>query len=187
FIVAASAIGAYVAWRSGRRELAYVAIFISVGTVAGLVVCSLSSALWVGSSELEVKAFVIDASTLAPIANAQIQEMDGPSSPLEGHHWIAEHHMKPSGRALPGSQATDQYGRVMFKHRFHATGRINAFEDSGYVQTNNVWLRVTAKGYATTFLPLDRQGARARDLHDLTPLYATVPMGKQQAPANSDE
>ena len=78
-----------------------------------------------------------------------------------------------------GDLTTNERGRVTFTHRFSAARRDGLFTSSGYVVTNRTWLRVSASGYRTTFMPLDRQSGRGRDLHDETPICVTVPIGRR--------
>lgn len=142
---------------------------VVVGILFGL------SAVWVGSSELDVHVTVRDASNLEPIAGAKIELLEGP----DATHRVLGLDMDKAFTAMPGSFSTDTDGYCNFDHSFWATGRDNLFYSSGNVDTRRVWLRVTASGYASTYLPIDQQSMQLRDINDKSPIWVTIPIGKQ--------
>lgn len=135
---------------------------------------ALNSAKWVGYHEVDVQVVVLDASELTPIPHAIVEVLEGPRSPLETErHSLDEFKISEHGKLI-----TSQQGRTDFSHRFWAAGSSGMFEKTGYVDTGNVWIRVTAEGYRTTYIPLDRQSIRVRDIKDDSPIFVTVPIGK---------
>lgn len=166
--------------RTRRRAGTIVGVVLALGALGVAGLSPLTVTAWVGTTELDVYVLVIDASTISPIPDAQIEVVDGPDSPIEGPHPDIDKDFEVV--ELPGDPrqlTTDKRGFTKFTHRFHAAGSDGIFRDSGYVDTGRTWLRVSSPGYVTTILPLDRQSIRPRDIHDESPLFVTVPVGKR--------
>jgi hypothetical protein len=155
----------------------------SIIAIVVTVVCTLPFAqvkMWVGRKTLDVDVLVIDTDDVQPLPSAGVTIFDGPSSPIE-----------PSVKAykpaafVPDPESprtktytTDSEGRCRFKFAFHAAGSSGTFRDSGYVDTSQAWIRVSAPARGATLVPLDRQSGRPRDLHDETPVFVTVVLNK---------
>jgi hypothetical protein len=166
--------------RTRSRGATIVGIVLAVGAIAFFGLSAGMVIAWVGTRTLDVHVLVVDASSLSPISGANVQALSGPDSPIEGPAPNVDKDFKID--TLAGDDAeliTDKRGRTKFAYRFHAAGSDGMFKNSGYVDTKTIWLRVTAPGYATTLLPLDRQSVRPRDIDDDTPLFVTVPVGKR--------
>lgn len=154
------------------KVLGSVLIFCSL---AWVVIRSATVVMWVGSHKLDVHVVVLEASTLQPIPSATIELFDGPHA-FEGSIRIESELTLIS---QPVSLITNDRGQVQFVHAFFAAGSDGLFETSGYVRTNGVWLRVTAPGYATTYLPIDQQSGRGRSITDDSTILVTVPVAKE--------
>lgn len=144
------------------------------GFVAG------NSATWVGRHELKVYVLVVDSATLEPVAGAEVELLEGPYAPIEGRPPYVDSAFAATvieGRTQP--LITDESGRTDFLYSFFAAGTENMLEDSSYVDTRRNWLRVMSPGYATTLMPIDRQSTRPQDIRDDSPVFVTVPLGKQ--------
>jgi len=169
--------------KQSKWFLIAVSLLIGVPILAAtaLLFTSIEVHHWVGRKELDVHVLVVDASSLVPVSNATVQILHGPFSPIEGRltpnveddFTVVE--LEGDGNPL----TTDEYGRTTFAHKFFAAGSRGSSKDSGYVNTHAVWLRVSAPDYPTTFMPLDGQSSRTRNIDDETPIYATVPIGKK--------
>ena len=130
---------------------------------------------WVGSRSLDVEVLILEASTLKPITDAQIEILEGPPS----HHDCSTLNLERDFQATDSAkQVSDRSGRTQFQHRFFAYGSRSWLHNSGRVRTNRLWLRVTAEGYRTPSMPVDRQSILPRDIEDDTPILVTVPVGK---------
>lgn len=164
--------------RSRRRDAVVVGTLFSLGAAVSIAVQSFTIVAWVGSHELDVHVIVVDASTLTPIANARVEPLDGPYSSMEGPTPAVdgEFDVIPLENSKP--LTTNNRGYTRFSHRFHAAGNDGLFTKSGYVDTRQVWLRVTCPGYVTTHLPIDQQSASPRDIKNTTPIWVTVPVAK---------
>jgi hypothetical protein len=168
------------ALRRRRRGLALLGGLLMVFAVGVFANNALTVVAWVGRHKLDVHVTVLDASALTPLPNATVEVLYGPESPIEGGLPDVARDFRRSD--LPqGAKGltTDERGHVTFTQEFFAAGQYSLFRDSGYVSTGRVWLRVTATGYRTTYMPLDRQSGRPRDIHDETPLFVTVPVGRE--------
>ncbi len=157
-----------------RSYFLFTGAFISLALTAAFVLPAMQTAKWVGSHELDVHVVVLDASELTPVPNARVEVLEGSHSPLEGPQLtfndfqICEH----------GKLVTNDSGQLEFRHRFKAAGSSDIFEQSGSVDTGKVWLRVTAEGYCTTYMPVDRQSMRTRNIKEDSPIIVTIPVGK---------
>lgn len=172
-------IWAVVAGRRGNRSRVWaVGILLIAGAAVYIAIQSISVA-WCGSRELDVHVIVVDASHLTPIPNATIELLTGPPSPLEHPPLDIDRafDVVPSGN--PNGLTTNNRGYAQFSHRFFAAGRYGLLEEeSGYIETRWVWLRVTCPGYVTTYMPIDQQSPSPRDIKNSTPIWVTVPLGK---------
>lgn len=166
--------------RARRREMVVFGVFLVVTAIGSFAVNALIVHAWVGSHELEVHVLVVDASTLAPVSAALVEVLNGPHSSIEGLPPDVERDFEklipPRG---PGDLKTDGHGTVRLKHKFFAAGQDGLFGNSGYVDTRRVWLRVTVDGYRTTYMPIDGQSTRPRELDDESPIFVTIPVGKE--------
>lgn len=155
--------------------------YLILGTILAIVgaiafgLPALEKIYWAGHREIEVVVIVRDASELTTIANANIEILDGPYSLETPSIRVKEFEARNDQKVT-----TDDSGRAEFPCRFSAYGSDSLFHKSGYVDTDGVWLRVTAKGYHTTYMPVDRQSLRPRDIKDETPVFVTVPVAKLQ-------
>lgn len=165
-----------------KRRKSLVACGVGVFVVIGgaILYCSTVVA-WVGSRKLDVYVRVIDTDTFQPVANARIEVLDGPFSPLEGPVYAELISEFTPATMEPGSGAltTDSRGHCKFTHRFFAAGTDGPFRRSGYIDTGRTWLKVTAQGRGSVMLPMDRQSIRPRDINDKNPLFVTVPLRRQ--------
>lgn len=155
--------------------------FLKAGTLVAIVAAiafglpALSKTYWAGHQEMDVVVIVRDASELLRIANANIEVLDGPHS-FENQEIRNEEFKSRDDQIF----STDDTGRAEFRCLFFAAGTESLFQESGYVDTDGVWLRVSAEGYHTTYIPVDRQSIRPRNINDDTPILVTVPVGKSQ-------
>ncbi len=164
--------------RSGKRRLLVVGLLFLAASIVGALAPGLTVACWVGRQTLTVYVTVVDASSLAPMSGATIEILHGPASPVEG---LAPNVTRDFEVVQPNTAPvprTDARGQASFPCEFFAAGQDGMLQNSGYVDTRRVWLRVTASGYHVTYMPLDRQSSRVRDIEDKTPLFVTVPVGK---------
>ena len=164
--------------RSGKRRLLVAGLLFLAASIVGALAPGLTVACWAGRQTLTVYVNVVDASSLTPVPGATIEILHGPPSPVEGLPPNVTRDFEvvpPNTSPVP---RTDARGQTSFPCEFFAAGQDGLFQHSGYVDTRRVWLRVTAPGYHVTYMPLDRQSARARDIEDKSPLFVTVPVGK---------
>jgi hypothetical protein len=163
--------------RSQRTGMAAAGVLLVALALLQIGFWNMTEIHWSGTRKLDVYVLVIDASTLTPVPNAKIEALMGPSSPLEGSH-ASEGQF--AAIVLPDGTApvTDHRGRARFRCGFFASGTDGLFKQSGYVDTKQVWLRVSAPGYAKTYMPVDQQSPRPRDLRDQTPICVTAPVGR---------
>jgi len=166
--------------RTGRRGAVILGGILVVAAV-GLVAFNPPTVVaWVGRHKLDVHVFVVDASSLTPLSNATVEVLHGPYSPLEGPPPNVDRDFEIIESGQSGERlTTDERGYTTFTHEFFAAGTDGLFTNSGYVDTRRVWLRITAPGYRTTFMPVDGQSARARDIDDESPIFVTIPVGKE--------
>ena len=166
---------------SMRRWLPW---FILVAGVFLVVFCGslFTWVAWVGRHTPDVEVLVIDTDEGQPVPTAEVTIFDGPYPPIES---ITSH--KPS-TFVPDLESprtktyfTNSEGRCRFKFAFHAAGSSGTFRDSGYVDTSQVWIRVSAPARGSTLVPLDRRSVCPRDIHDETPVVVTVVLNKCRA------
>jgi hypothetical protein len=157
-----------------RSYFLFTGALLSLALTAAFGLPALQTARWVGSYDLDVYVVVRDASELTPVANAVVEVLEGPHSPLESQHFTLEDFQLCDH----GKLVTDERGHTEFSHRFFAAGSTSPFDNSGYVDTGKVWLRVTAEDYCTTYMPVDRQTIRTRNMKEDSPIYVTIPVGK---------
>ena len=167
--------------RTQRRGQAVVGGFLMALALGVLSANALTVVSWGGRKGLDVEVIVLDASSLTPLPDTTIEVLDGPASPLLGGlSPNVDRDFSPAYSPQGTIElTTDEHGYAQFRHEFFAAGTDRLPTDSGYVDTTGVWLRVTATGYRTTYMPLDRQSVRPRDIHDETPICVTVPVGKE--------
>lgn len=162
-----------------RRRGAVLAGLVLIVLAAGCVALLSTTVLtWVGSHELRVHVLVVDASKLTPISNARVRLLSGPRSPLEGPPPVIDRAFKVIPLGNGAALTTDDRGYAQFAHRFFAAGSDGLFTKEGYVDTAQVWLRVSRPGYATTYLAIDQQSGKPRDIRNDTPIWVTVPVAK---------
>lgn len=161
-----------------RRGTIFTGVVFILGAVVSVALQSLIVATWVGSHELHVHVLVVDASTLRPISNAEVEVLNGPYSPLEGPPPVVNRAFEIIPLANDMALTTDDRGRTQFSHRFFAAGSDGLFGETGYVVTGRVWLRVTCPGYVETYLAIDQQSTNPRDIKNDTPIWVTVRVGK---------
>ncbi|MEZ6058129.1 MAG: hypothetical protein R3C01_15630 [Planctomycetaceae bacterium] len=164
--------------RSRRRGAVIVGALFILGAAVSIAIQSSTIVAWVGAHELDVHVIVVDASTLTPIANARVEPLNGPYSPMEGSPPAVDSEFDVIPLENSKTLTTNNRGYTQFSHRFNAAGNDGLFTKSGYVDTRQVWLRVTCPGYVTTYLPIDQQSARPRDIKNSTPIWVTVPIAK---------
>jgi hypothetical protein len=134
---------------------------------------------WVGRKTLAIEVHVIDGAMASAVEGAQVTLFRGPRTPFEGRNLPeSESFSGVLPEAIAASAVTDLEGRCRFTHSFHAAGTRGLLRDSGYVETKEVWLRVSASGGAPAIVPLDRQSILPRDIHDETPLWMTVVLSR---------
>lgn len=164
-----------------RRWLPLLIVVASV--LAILAIPALQVAKWVGHKTLQVEVRVIDTNALESVAGAEVTIFDGPQSPIEGPvHGRRQTDFEPAPDASrTETQVTDSNGVARFTYVFPAAGSDGLWDNSGYVDTSQVWLRIRASGRPPALVSLDRQSTRARDIHDETPIVATVVLNKSAA------
>ncbi len=163
-------------------QVAAVGVLLMVVAVGMLPL--ISDVAWSGHRELDVRMIVLDASELTPLPDATIEVLDGPRSSIDGVPPDVGRDFSPVYSPQGTTElTTDEDGYVRFTHKFFASGRRGLFVNSGYVDTTGVWLRVTVSGYRTTYMPVDRQSVRPRDIHDESPICVTVPVGRESGSA----
>lgn len=158
-----------------NRYFLRIGILIAVVAAIAFGLPALSKTYWVGSQEIDVVVIVRDASALSGIADARIEVLEGPDSLELRDPKIEEFEVKNDQRVI-----TDDSGRAEFPYRFSAAGSSSFFHYSGSVETRAVWLRIQGEGYVTTYIPVDRQSLRTRNIDDETPIFVTVPVAKLQ-------
>jgi hypothetical protein len=143
----------------------------------------LSVAKWVGRKSLQVEVLVIDTEALLPVSGAEITIFEGPSSPIEGRMSGRQHSDFSPDPKSPATETrmSDSDGRCRFTYKFFAAGSEGVLDHTGYVDTSQVWLRISAAGRPSTLVPLDRQSIHPRDISDTSPLVVTVVLNKCHA------
>jgi hypothetical protein len=129
---------------------------------------------WVGSRALQVQVLVIDSKTLEPIPDATLQILEGPQ-------WLFDRRLPPDSSeftTVMSGLRTDARGICRFTHRFSAAGMAGTFRHSSAIRTAGVWVRASADGFGTAFIPLDGQGSR-RDIDNRSPVLATISLSRQ--------
>ena len=165
--------------RNRQTIVVAIGLLLVGGATAVFVAKSMYVTTWVGRHPLRVHVLVVDGTTLAPIPDATVDVLNGPSSPMEGLPPDVSTAFTPADAGSKSSPLiTNERGQVEFTHEFFAAGSDGIFSDSGYVDTGRSWIRVHAAGYRTTHLPIDGQSPRPRDIKRNAPVVVTVPLGK---------
>lgn len=133
---------------------------------------------WVGRTERSVQVIVVDGETLQRIPDASLELLRGPSHLHEHVVEDLDQEFTPIADA-PADLRTNTRGQVEFEHMFWAYGSQGVFDNGGAFRPNKTWLRVKADGYRATYMPVDGQTARTRDLRDTSPILVTVPLGRE--------
>lgn len=171
-----------ITWLAGKRTHRRAATQAGVLLIiAGAFVFCFNAAsvdLWVGSRKLLVRVYVVEATTLVPIADAKVELLRGPTS-LEGDPRAAFRSFGAIPFADGVDPLTNHRGQMEFTHHFYATGRRGLFVNSGHVRPAGVWLRITCPGYVETYLPIDQQSTSGRDIEDDSPITVIVPVAKR--------
>jgi len=164
--------------RTRRSGLTFLGVCFTLISVVFLVANTFTTVVWIGRKKLPVHVYVFDTSSFAPLPGAVIEVLDGPDFPFDGttvENVDREFRVVKSSDQIP----TNDRGYVELLAEFQAGGRDGAFGDTGAVYMSGVWLRVTAPGYHATFMRVDGQSIGARDIHDESPIYVTIPVGKR--------
>ena len=156
-------------------------VLLAIGSIVYVGWSSLTVVAWQGSIKLDVYVVVVDASSLTPVPDATVEVLLGPNSPIEYPPTPNVMNDFEVIELIDGTTSlkTDQNGRTTFSNRFRASGTKGLFSDIGSVRTDDLWLRVSAPGYTTTYMPIDQQSYHSRDLHDKRPIHVSVPIGKR--------
>ena len=138
---------------------------------------------WVGRKTLPVEVRISDSDSLDVVVGAEVTMFDGPQSHMEGPvsgrkltDFVPDPESPTTKKAL-----TDSDGIARFEYAFWTAGSDGPWENSGYVDTSCVWVRILAPDRLMALVPLDRQSVRPRDIHDLTPIVVTVVLNKSAA------
>lgn len=159
-------------------------LIVLAGVLVIVAIPAVQVAKWVGHKTLPVEVRVIDTDTPDAVAGAEVTIFDGPQSPIEGPvSGRKPADFEPDPEAQTTKRAlTDANGIVRFEYAFWAAGSDGLWDDSGYVDTSRVWLRIRASDRPAALISLDRQSVRPRDIHDLTPIVVTVVLNKPAKP-----
>jgi hypothetical protein len=155
-----------------RRKKALVAAAI-VGTLllAGTILPALQpgSEAWSGRRTLDVNVHVTQADGARPIAGAQINVYDHPLNPQEGQL------PKLDSRALElRSYATDADGVCRFEHEFRFAGSRVGKLAGEQITTPDAWIKVSAAGRQSAFVPLASRSGGVRRIGDESPIVVHV-------------
>jgi hypothetical protein len=132
-----------------------------------------ASEYWSGYRSLDVNVRVTDAENSRPISDAVLTVFDDPVSPEEGRVPTLD-----SRAHRLESFATNAEGLCRFEHRFRAGGSWSRGRSQGFVDLSRTWIKVSAPGRKSTFVPLDHKSTSPRNPDDQTPIVTTVALSK---------
>ncbi|MFV0445683.1 MAG: hypothetical protein ACK5Q5_19040 [Planctomycetaceae bacterium] len=137
---------------------------------------------WVGIQPLTVVVEITDWDRGQPIAGATVELYETEAS--IGPYHLGWNKLRERIAAGPAaSVTTDENGRAEFDHQFEAAGTLRTFgADTGYIDTAETLLRISAPDHDVVFIPLTGHRTRPRDIADTSPVYVSVILGRATMP-----
>jgi hypothetical protein len=147
--------------------LAFLIFCVLLG-IAGIPL--LTAQKWVGVKARCLQFELLDATSGAPVANAEVCLFRGY---VENPGWTAEPDMAD---AETHCAVTGADGRTRLSYEFRATGTSYFYFEAGTTDFGDRFVRVTADGYKSEVFRLAKRIGESRDIGDERPITIVVPM-----------